>query len=186
MLFLYLQINVMRYYGLLIILLVFVGCNGKDSDHSGSSGKIVMDTSDSKDHLYQIDADDIEMNSAIDSAQKTLYVFDIALRKADKNSREFSIKKRYKAANGGGEHIWITDILLFKEGYKGVVNNIPVQTNEIKLGDTVFVDKKDITDWLYVQNNVLRGGFTIRVELKHMTPKEREETLQEMDYKIED
>jgi len=185
MLFLYLGIIFMRYHKFLIVFLLTIACNQKHAGRPASTRDIIVDTSNPDDVIYQTDAVDAEMNAAIDSARQTLYVFDIALRRNDNSLRGFTIKKRYKTPEGNGEHIWIVDIKPFKQGYKGIVNNVPVQTKEISYGDSVYIDKKDITDWFYIQDDLLRGGFTIKVELRHMTPAERARTLEGADYKIE-
>jgi uncharacterized protein YegJ (DUF2314 family) len=126
------------------------------------------------------------MNNAISRARADLPLFDKALKSGNRNYNYFAIKKRYRTPDGGGEHIWIARVSAVKQGYTGLVNNDPVNTDEIKYGDTVYVLKDDITDWMYLDSNLLRGGYTMRVELKRMKPDEKAAFLKELDYKIEE
>ena len=51
---------------------------------------------------------------------------------------------------------------LVNPDFTGVVSNSPVSTKEVALGDTVVIDNQKISDWMYLEKGVLRGGYTIR------------------------
>jgi len=70
--------------------------------------------------------------------------------------------------------------------YSGTVNNVPEATNEVKYGDTVLIYQDKISDWMFIENGKLRGGFTIRVLCKKMTEGERQKLFEESGFIIED
>jgi len=174
----------MRHVKYLFIILFFCACVQKQSGHPDGQNKIKTSDSTSE-SLFEVSGEDAEMNSAIANARKTLSQFDDALKSRDDNFDYFSIKKRFPTPNDGGEHIWINQIEFSKDGYKGIVNNEAVETLEVKFGDTVYISKKDITDWMYLDKNVLRGGYTLRVAMNHMSKKEKEDFLKEAGFYID-
>ena len=117
-------------------------------------------------------SDDAEMNAAIATARKTLPRFDAALNSGNPDQYGFALKVRFGAADAG-EHIWLSDIVIDSNQYYGVVNNDPEYITEVAMGDTVRIDKTAISDWMFLEKGVLRGGSTIRYVRDHMTPAER-------------
>ena len=113
--------------------------------------------------IVKIEADDSLMNKAIEKANKTLDQFDSALQSNDTTLVALAIKMRFGTPEGGGEHIWMTDIATKDKQYYGVVGNLPESTKEVKVGDTVLIPKDKISDWMYIKNGNLVGGYTIRV-----------------------
>jgi uncharacterized protein YegJ (DUF2314 family) len=45
--------------------------------------------------------------------------------------------------------------------------------------------RDEITDWMYVDDGVLRGAFTVRVLLDRSSVKEREKKLSEMGVRLD-
>ena len=141
---------------------------------------------DTTSDTYSVTAEDASMNSAINKAKETITQFDIAFKSDNHYYTDFAVKKRYKTMDGGGEHMWIAVINLGDGNYKGFVNNDAEKTTEVKYGDTVIVRKDEITDWMYLDKNVLRGGYTIREVRNRMDNKERSKMDKDLGYKIED
>jgi len=48
----------------------------------------------------------------------------------------------------------------------------------------VTVNPKEISDWLYVDNGNLVGGYTVRVHYNELSSKEKAEFEREANYKI--
>jgi uncharacterized protein YegJ (DUF2314 family) len=166
-----------------LLLPFFLSCSNHNSDKNISSDKLGLDTVA---NLYSVTSEDSSMNAAIDKAKKTIGEFDKALENNNPLYTDFAIKKRYKTPDEGGEHIWIA-VLVFENGnYKGLVNNDAEKTTEVKYGDTVIVRKDEITDWMFLDNNVLKGGYTIREIRNQMTKEERMNMDKELGYKIKD
>ena len=168
---------------LLLFLPLFLSCSNNQSNKSSSSNKVGLDTSA---NTYSVTAEDPSMNSAIDKAKQTISEFDQALKSNNPSYTDFAVKKRYKTSDGGGEHMWIAGIKVVNGNYKGFVNNDAEKTTEVKYGDTVIVRKDEITDWMYLDNNVLKGGYTIREVRNQMSKGERIKMDKELGFKIED
>ncbi|MFC0345562.1 YegJ family protein [Epilithonimonas hispanica] len=119
--------------------------------------------------------DDSEMNNAIEKAKSSIDQFRKAIISQNPNYYNFALKKRFKINDIDGEHIWISDIQYYKNKYYGLVDGIPISTKEVKLGDTIEVALEDISDWLYVYGNKVKGAYTTRVLRTRMTEKEKKE-----------
>jgi uncharacterized protein YegJ (DUF2314 family) len=124
--------------------------------------------------IYNVEHEDAEMNDAIKKANRTLNEFNIALKSNDSNNTFFGLKMRFKAEDRN-EHIWIGNIKQNGNKYYGVVDNLPEYTTEVKQGDTIEIDKEKISDWMYLKNSELRGGYTIRLLRNRMTEAERKQ-----------
>ncbi len=147
----------------LVLLIVFASCNNIQK------GKIEREN---EPDIYQVESSNSEMNKAVENAKLNIEKFDLALKSNNPNFLNFAIKKPYKT-DVGHEHIWIIDVTLQGDKYLGVINNTPEYTNEIKLGDTVLVAKNEISDWMYIEDNKLRGGYTIRTLRKNLSDSEK-------------
>jgi uncharacterized protein YegJ (DUF2314 family) len=159
----------------------YLGCN------SGNSTKDTRDVGwDSVADMYTVTEEDAIMNQAIETAGKTIDNFDIALISKNPAYTDFAIKKKFPTPAGGDEHMWIAGITLDKGIYKGYINNEAEETTEVKYGDTVLVRKDEITDWMYLDNNVLKGGYTIRAIRKKMSKAERRSLDESLGFKIEE
>lgn len=129
--------------------------------------------------------DDSEMNNAIKLANKTLDKFDLALHSNDTTLRMLAIKVRFATPDGGGEHMWLSDITTKDNQYYGVIANVPFSTREVKVGDTIMVPKAQISDWKYIQNGKLIGGYTIRVSRNQLSEADKKVFDQENGYDVE-
>jgi len=173
----------MKFLKFVIISFCFcAACNQKPSKTSNTP-ELGLDTVA---NTFAVTAEDSAMNIAIDKAKNTMEDFDKALRSNNPKYSDFAIKKRYKTDDGGGEHMWISEISISNGTYKGIVNNDAEITKEVKYGDTVFVKKDEITDWMYIDEGILRGGYTIKVIRNQMTKEQQIEREKESGFKIED
>lgn len=149
---------------ILSILILFVyGCNRSNSIKRENEPLILT-----------VESADVAMNKAIEKANQTLPEFYKALESQNKDYYGFGLKMIFKASDRN-EHIWINGLFKKNNEYFGVVDNLPEFTNEVKQGDTIKIDSNRISDWMYLDNEKLRGGFTIRILREKMTQEEREE-----------
>lgn len=135
--------------------------------------------------IYSVTDTDLEMNEAIRTANQTLGTFNNALKSGNPDFSSFSLKVRFDTPNGG-EHIWLSEIILKDTRYFGVVNNQPESTTEVKFGDTIQVVNGNISDWMYIDDQKLRGGYTIKLLRKRMTEAARNQFDSENGLIIED
>ncbi|MFI8378671.1 DUF2314 domain-containing protein [Leeuwenhoekiella sp. NPDC079379] len=122
--------------------------------------------------IYSVNDADTAMNDAIKKANKNFEHFEKAIASKKPKYEYFSIKQRFDISTGG-EHIWIQDIKIKNGNYIGVVGNEPVNTNEVRLGETITIDKSKISDWMFFDNGIAQGAYTIKVLRDQMTEEER-------------
>ncbi|WP_028123163.1 DUF2314 domain-containing protein [Epilithonimonas tenax] len=149
---------------LIFFFSLLISCNESKSD------KIVKRKDQPDVHILKNDS---EMNTAIDNARKTIVDFEKAITSKNSNYYHFALKKRFKIGESGGEHIWISNIGYQNNKYYGIVDNLPNSTTGVQLGDTIEIPLEDITDWLYVDKNTVKGAYTTRVLRKRTTEQER-------------
>jgi uncharacterized protein YegJ (DUF2314 family) len=132
--------------------------------------------------IYNTDDSDAEMNAAIKKSRVTFTEFSTAFEKQQGFSH--AVKVSFPTKNGG-EHIWLSDIQKKNGKFYGKVDNTPEDVPSVKLGDIVEIDPAKISDWLYIDEGKLVGGFTIRVIRDRMTPAERKQFDKDFGVKID-
>ncbi|MBV6880805.1 DUF2314 domain-containing protein [Epilithonimonas ginsengisoli] len=152
-----------KYLNYLIFFLILNSCQKKDA--------VVKRENEPDIHLLK--NEDEEMNIAIENAQKSLHKFKEAITSENPNYYNFALKARFAVDDGGGEHIWISDVQYDDNKFYGVVDGKPISTHEVKFGDTIEVRYENITDWMYFDKNIVKGAFTTRVLRKRMSQEER-------------
>ena len=165
-----------RQISTLLILIGLAGCSNNQTTKTEREGEPT---------IYSVTDNDTEMNDAIETANKTLDKFNVALTSSNPDFKYFALKTRFTNSNGG-EHIWVSNITLKDNKYYGVVDNLPESTTDVKIGDTIQIVNDNISDWMYIDNQKLRGGFTIRLLRKRMTEPERKQFDAENGLIIED
>lgn len=138
------------------------------------------------DDVIEFQKDDEVMNQAIAEANKTFDHFNVAFKQPQEGYESFAIKVKFDTEDGGGEHIWIGDLTSDGKSYSGTVNNEPQLTKTVKFGDRITIDPKTISDWMYLDKGVLKGGYTIRVMKNNLSADEKKAFDQEVGFIIED
>jgi len=157
-----------------ILLLGLTAC-----PRSSSSGE-------QKDDVVYVKGNDPAMSSAIAKAQATLEAFKSALAAPPAKAESFSVKVGFAwGTKGDREHIWLSEPKLDGTSVSGKVNNEPVDATNLVLGQAVTAPLKDVSDWMYVEDGVLRGGYTLRVLLDKMSPEARKKMLDDMGFRLE-
>jgi uncharacterized protein YegJ (DUF2314 family) len=166
----------MRNVLFIICCLFYVSCNNYNEP------KIDEDYSDNISAIY---SDDQNMNNAIDNAKKTFGEFDSAFKSNKFDTSTFAIKVRFET-DDGGEHIWATSLIIKDGNYFGIIDDLPEVTTKVKQGDRVKITNENLSDWMYSDNGVLRGGFTIKVLRNYMSPEEKKQFDSNFSFRIED
>jgi len=130
-----------------------------------------------------------------DDAKKTLPIFFRHLAMADTlkktNEYDFCIKialskdtADYDNANDDGnfstEQVWLTDIHSKNGQYFGCLANNPTRHNELKKGSKITFSTDCVTDWMYVQNGKISGGYSIKYLLEKIPEAARSEEQQKI------
>lgn len=156
---------------LLIAALVVAGCG----DDKGATREIIQREGEPD---YIRTSDDELLEKAVAEAKRTLPTFDETLRAKAANTTDFALKKGFGyGEDGGEEHIWLINVEPTENGYRGEINNDPVEATFLKLGEIVEIKPEEVSDWMYFEDGKLRGGYTV-VALTYGT--EQQERLQRM------
>ena len=125
--------------------------------------------------------DDPVLARAVQKARDTHMEFASALTNPKPSYRDFAIKKGFAAPGGGLEHMWLAEVRFENGEYRGVINNEPVDTMAVKLGDVVSVKPEELSDWMYIDGRQLVGGYTIRVLFSQASPEQQAELKADME-----
>jgi uncharacterized protein YegJ (DUF2314 family) len=125
-------------------------------------------------NIYYVEGEDKAMNEAIKKSRQAFGGFLKAFKNKTINQSSFSVKMPF-AAGDSDEHIWLGNISLIDDKLTGEINNLPENIQGLEPGDIIEIDQKKISDWFYIDNGKLIGGYTIRVLRGRMSPSEKEE-----------
>ncbi|MGE0606712.1 MAG: DUF2314 domain-containing protein [Pirellulales bacterium] len=131
-----------------------------------------------------VEQDNAKMNEAIAQARKTVGDFIKALRKPGQDQESFSVKMPIQGKEKV-EHFWLSEVRFDGKKFHGNIANDPEFVEDVALGDPVSVARDEISDWMYVEGNVLVGGYTIRVLRDGMSEKDRQDLDDSLPFTIE-
>ena len=132
---------------------------------------------------FQVPKNHVAMHTAVIEARRTFRQFLKALKHPATGQEDFEVKKAFTEGNQV-EHLWLTGVQLVGDHLEGRVDNQPRKITGVKLGQVVSVYPKEISDWLYIDNGNLVGGYTVRVHYNELSPKEKQEFDREANFKI--
>lgn len=154
------------------ILIVAAGCNDKQS-HAKTD-----------DPVTKVLSEDSEMNAAIKTAQTSLTNFIAIFSAPATNQKYFLIKARFTDKDVA-EHIWVADLRYDGKVFYGVIANEPQDIPSLRFKQPVEVQFPQITDWMYVEDGKLVGGFTSRVLRNRKSEQERREQDANLRYRYD-
>ena len=148
-----------------------------------ANGSLLLGScSKERDPVVMVDSDDKEMNGAMAHARGTVQQFIMALQSPSATQSGFSIKKRYSQGDKV-EYFWLSDVTFDGKNFHGKVDNDAEIVTNVKIGDEAVVGKNEISDWMFVDNARLAGGYTIRVLYSRMAPKDKEDFFKNVPFK---
>jgi len=134
------------------------------------------------DRTIGVAADDREMNAAISEARRTIKQFSDAFANPRKGQTSFLLKVVFVSGDQV-EHIWLADLEFSGPKPKGVIANEP-QIRGFRFKQTVEFDLARVTDWMYVDNGTLVGGYTSRLMRSRLSPEERKKLDAQTPYRF--
>ena len=121
--------------------------------------------------VIDVRAADAEMNAATAHARDTLPTFWASYDAPKPTESGHCLKVRF-TGDGYVEHIWMADLEKLPDGnYSGRFSNGPTNLPGKDIGDQAEFEHADISDWMFMRNEKIVGGETIKLLLKSM-PKE--------------
>ena len=149
------------------------GCDKEDEDRKSTVVK-----RDGEPDVVRAKHDET-MKRAIQKARATHKSFIDALQNPKPGQRGFAVKKPFPTPGGGQEHIWVGQPKWDGTQFRGTINNEPLDTKAVTLGQTVTVMPHELSDWMYLDGKKLVGGYTIRVIHSQSTAEEQRKFTQE-------
>ena len=126
--------------------------------------------------IVGVRAADAEMNAAIAHARETLPTFWASCDAPKPTEIGHALKVRFDVG-AEVEHIWVSDVRKLSDGnYSGRFANEPSDLLGKSVGDQVEFKQADISDWMFMRNDKVVGGETIKAILKSM-PEEEADAL---------
>lgn len=138
---------------------------------------------DSPAYVHVHDSDKA-MDQAVREAQRTLGTFMAALASPKPGRTGFAVKKRCIEGNSC-EHIWLADVRFDGRVLRGKVDNNPVDTKSLRLGQKVTVRPEELSDWMYVENGRLVGGYTVRAYYRTLSAAKKRQFAQNLGFRLE-
>jgi uncharacterized protein YegJ (DUF2314 family) len=134
--------------------------------------------------IYNFSEQDPRMEFAINEAQRTHEEFFDAFTSPKENQNSFLLKVLFES-EGEVEHIWVADIDASVFPLEGTVAN-ETSLNGVEFMQRISFHPSKITDWMYLENGYLIGGFTTQVIRSSLSAEERAEYDANAPYKFKD
>ncbi|MDB6140723.1 MAG: hypothetical protein JWO94_3795 [Verrucomicrobiaceae bacterium] len=170
----------MKHHPLILIPLLAVGCASPHSTHpiAREMRRVGVEP-----ESFTIKDEDAQMGNAVTRARRTVGTFIAAVRNPTSGQRDFEVKKPFKQGEVT-EHIWLSDVTYSGGRFHGKVDNKPRDIDGLKYGTRVSVNPNEITDWAFVNNGELVGGYTIRLLHNELSPERRVELEKQLNCHI--
>jgi uncharacterized protein YegJ (DUF2314 family) len=123
------------------------------------------------DAVVPFDSEDARMRFAIDEARRSLRTFFDAFVRPKPNQTAFLLKVLFESGEAS-EHIWLADIDASVSPLLGTVANEP-NLPGLTFMERASFEPSQITDWMYLEDGYLVGGYTTQVIRAGLTPEER-------------
>lgn len=134
-------------------------------------------------YVHVHDGDKV-MDEAVHEALRNMGKFTAALTNPKAGQTGFAVKKRCTKGDKC-EHLWLTAVHFDGRDLRGKVDNAPVELNSPHLGDEVTVQPEEITDWMYVENGRLVGGYTLRVYYTRLSAADKKHFTKALGFSLE-
>lgn len=157
-------------------------CQQKMGDNPLMSLDSAADTAQGNVKLAQ--GDDPKMLVAVEKARTTVETIVSALKAPKPTQASFQVKKAFEDG-GMTEHIWLSDVTLDGDQFSGSIGNDPQHVKNVKFGQKATVAKSEISDWMFIDDGKLSGGFSILAMRENMTPAERSSFDKSLPFKID-
>jgi uncharacterized protein YegJ (DUF2314 family) len=122
----------------------------------------------------KVSDDDKQIDRAVENAQRTLGFFIAALKAQKNGDTVFEIKKGFIDGDKV-EHLWIKRVTYDGKNFHGQIDNRPNEVSNVHLGQRVTVAPEAVTDWMFLKDGKLIGGYTTRVLYARLSPEDKAE-----------
>ena len=130
-------------------------------------------------------SEDTGLDSAIAQARDSLDEFVKRIATPHANRTFVAVKVRFAPLGESPQDIWVDEVTHTNGVLRGTMGD-DIPSLRLEAGEKITIEEEDIVDWMIVEDGKLVGGYTIRLAVQHMSPEEREQFLETLDYTIED
>lgn len=163
---------------LILLLITLAGCRDR--------GHVIEKTGKKNgDKLYRPSEDDEDMNAAIQEAIRTFPFFMRAMQQPDSSLTDFAVKMKFAKGDVNREHRWVSDLHMIGGQLFGVLKDDPLHADGMESGDTLRVIRDDISDWMYLKNGKLQGGYTMKAKYNKMDENNKRKFREALPFEIE-
>ncbi len=134
------------------------------------------------DKTVPFSSDDVQTEAAIGEAKASIRKIFEALFHPKEGQNSFLVKVVFDEGDKR-EHIWLADLDFLGKKPTGVIANEP-NLPSLKFMQRVEFEPSYISDWMYIEDGYLVGGYTTQVIRDRMTPEERKEYDAQAPYKF--
>ena len=156
-----------------------LGCDQSPHVQDGKTAEV------NGEQIVGVSQDDEEMNAAMQKARDTMQQF---MTKMNAAGQEFDgMLKVYFDEPGvdDGEHMWVIVSQANSPNFKGTLISTPGWLTSVKNGDEVDFDLSRISDWLYIEDGLANGAYTVQLLRSRMSDAERRDHDSHYPFKFE-
>jgi uncharacterized protein YegJ (DUF2314 family) len=132
--------------------------------------------------IIQTEENDPVLRAIALSARESLSEFTRKLQNPSDGEYNFQVKYPFACDPDSGyayEHLWLRDIE-FRDGkFLGTLANSPFYVQNLSLGGRVEFFLDDISDWMYMKQDRIQGGKSIKYLIEKIPPAERDERMRQ-------
>jgi uncharacterized protein YegJ (DUF2314 family) len=128
---------------------------------------------------------DVEMETAFQQARDTLDSFIQKIWTSHPDRTLVALKVRFVLPDGSSQDMWVDGITYRDGSFYGIMGD-DIPSLKLSIDDKITIARKDIVDWMIVEDGKLIGGYTIRLAFQRMSPEQKERFLETAHYSIED
>jgi uncharacterized protein YegJ (DUF2314 family) len=122
-------------------------------------------------NVAPVRSEDPEMMAAIQQARDSFRKFLNAYMSPTPKQSAFLVKIAF-VKGSDVEHIWLADLDLAGAKPTGVIADTPIR-KDLRFKQRVEIDFTYLSDWMYIEDGKLVGGFTTRLLRNRMSSEER-------------
>jgi len=128
---------------------------------------------------------DVEMEAAFQQARDTLDSFIQKIGTSHPDRTLVALKVRFVLPDSSTQDLWVDGITYQDGSFYGIMGD-DIPSLKLSIDDKITIARKDIVDWMIVEDGKLIGGYTIRLAFQRMSPEQKERFLETVHYSIED
>jgi uncharacterized protein YegJ (DUF2314 family) len=134
--------------------------------------------------LTKFEKEDAGMNAAIEQARGTVETFITRVGQPATERDMVNVKIAMRTETGGSEHFWCDSVTYENGVFSANIANEP-GSRLYKFGQRVEAKQRELSDWMFVENGKLVGGYTLRYMYSLMPESKKQEFRQSVPFQLD-